>query len=443
MNILIATVYLPFPLDSGGKLAQFHIIDSLRKKHNITLIALVGDLESLTHLNKIWAEVRIIVAHSKTQNGVNKALRKKIKNILVYGTMQFRKIRHIISHTWPKAEGIDLKNPPPGLTLFWDSFIVKDPVFYEIFYRHVQQNKYDLVQIDFLQLIGLIYLLPSSQKKIFVHYEIRFIRAQRELKTIHQEDSPYLQMLIKMIKDQEISLLKKFDAIVTFSDVDKEFLMQDICSTPIYVSPFPVEIGALKEIDRYNFCNKITFLGGEEHYPNYDGIDWFINNIWPAISNKYPAIKFVIIGHWKHETKIKYGNKKNVEFAGFVENLSDVISGSIMVVPLRIGSGIRMKILDAISLNVPVISTSIGAEGLKLEPSQDILIADKEEDIIGALSKLIMDKDLQVKLINQAKTKIISYYSKEHCSQTRERIYNWVVSKEEMNLNPESPNRIG
>ena len=90
------------------------------------------------------------------------------------------------------------------------------------------------------------------------------------------------------------------------------------------------------------------FLGPEAHYPNLDAVNWFLEESWPKISKAHPEVKFQIISKWSEEFKKLHIDKPNIEFLGFVEDLSQAFDGAIMIVPLRIVSGMRMKILEGI-----------------------------------------------------------------------------------------------
>src|SRR5690606_29781818 len=124
-------------------------------------------------------------------------------------------------------------------------------------------------------------------------------------------------------------------------------------------------------------------------YPNLDGIDWFLSNCWGEIQRLNPGVKLSVVGRWSEEKKKWFDGYENVSFEGFVPDLETVMRGSVMIVPLRIGSGMRMKILEGVSYHVPVVSTSVGAEGLPMVNDINCKIADSASDFIVATHQLL------------------------------------------------------
>jgi glycosyltransferase involved in cell wall biosynthesis len=169
-------------------------------------------------------------------------------------------------------------------------------------------------------------------------------------------------------------------------------------------------------------------LGPEIHFPNLDAVDWFLTNCWTSLKNCFPDLQFEVVGKWKKETRTKYEKLPGVKFHGYVEELDEVLEGAIMVVPLRIGSGMRMKILEGASWHMPIVSTPIGAEGLPMENGHNCFLAEKASDFVEAVGKLIENKELQVQFIENSKEIIRVDYSIEDCGKRRLEIFENLVA---------------
>ena len=151
--------------------------------------------------------------------------------------------------------------------------------------------------------------------------------------------------------------------------------------------------------------NKLIFFGLLNYYPNIDGIDWFCKKVWPLIINQIPQAIINIIGDFStlggridHLREIP-----GVNFLGFVNELDPWIAdSSALIVPLRIAGGTRIKILEAWSKGLPVVSTSIGCEGLDTHPGETILIADDPQEFADSCIYLMENPDIRERIAHRA-----------------------------------------
>ena len=148
-----------------------------------------------------------------------------------------------------------------------------------------------------------------------------------------------------------------------------------------------------------------------------------MKNCWSDLLSIYPDCRLRIFGEWDDNKKGLIRDQfHNIEFMGFVDDLSEMVKDSIFIVPLNIGSGIRMKILEAARLGVPVVSTTIGAEGLPVRNGENILIADTPADFVDAIVRL-QDPVLRNKLVIELQRVVKSRYSVEALRENRKAIY--------------------
>jgi sugar transferase (PEP-CTERM/EpsH1 system associated) len=160
-------------------------------------------------------------------------------------------------------------------------------------------------------------------------------------------------------------------------------------------------------------ANTLIYSGALSYWANFDAVHFFLAEIFPLIQQNVPDVKFYVTGKTSAETQARLPQRKNVFFTGYLPDIRPKIAGSwASVVPLRAGGGTRLKILEALALGTPVVATQKGAEGLEVEPEQDILIADTPAEFARAVIRLLDDADLRRKL-------------SLHGRQTVEQKYDW------------------
>jgi glycosyltransferase involved in cell wall biosynthesis len=161
----------------------------------------------------------------------------------------------------------------------------------------------------------------------------------------------------------------------------------------------------------------LIYCGALTYKANFDAVWYFLKDVFPLIQAKIPDVSFAITGDYKGVPTEKLPKHQNVQFTGYLQDVRPAIRQSwISVVPLRIGGGTRLKILESLALGTPVISTSKGAEGLELQPGRDIIIADTPAVMAAQVIGLLKDQALR-NLLSENGKKIIAEK------------YNWDVNK--------------
>lgn len=400
MKLLSITSVFPYPLKTGGHKAQFFMLDSLKENIKIDLFC----------------------SRSETQE-IEIALRKRWKGgmVLTFNRERFPKVkgkrkinfttllrRLAIPFKWQR----EISHLSPYLPRLFSGFE-------KTLQKYLVTNSYDLIQCEFVPCLGLGKMLPQRMKKVFIHHEISFVCVERTLDTLNWWSKTLLQYQSSQKKRVELEMLRDFDGIIVFSQIDKEKLSRYISPSKLYVSPFAIATKDFKNVNKnFSFKKKLLFMGGSVHYPNVDGLNWFLEKIWDSSLN----VEVDILGQWKEDIVKRYRSILNVHFQGFVPSINEFMEGSILIVPLRIGSGIRTKILEAFAAGVPVITTSVGVEGIEIKNGVHCLIADTPEDFISNINLLISDAQMQTKLSKNARNFVQEYYSIEKCTKQREHV---------------------
>lgn len=406
-RILIVTPRPPYPLFSGGEQAQFYFIGEMVTLMDVSLCFELNDsdynskISDFLKLKEIWKDVTFYpLINIARQSGHIKFYRKIKQNV------SFLKQKIFKGLSYQKLEDTS--------TLRYESLVNQPYLFNKPdFVNHVAgiiKNKhFDIIQVEFIALAPLVYIFPPDSIKILVHHELRYIRIKRET-DLFENSEPNDYYRLESIRDQEISLLKRFDKIITLTEIDREILTRDISPEKIYVSPATIRENMKQGNELSFFTNRLVFIGSSIHLPNKDGIKWFVNSVLPLLKKRNPDIHLDIIGRWDKKIVKEYSSGQ-VKFSGFIDDLEDAFRSSMLIVPIRIGSGMRLKIIEAVNHRIPFITTSIGVEGLAFENERDCLIADSAESFAEGIIRLSNDFSLQQQFINNAASKLKDRYS--------------------------------
>ena len=409
-KVLFVLPFLPYPMASGGHQAIYNGIAATIPNAEVFITYpefFPQDKERALFAAQFDRAIHILpIIDHRSQRG------KRLLD-LIYKTKYF--IKSIIS-----GENGRRKDPLP-----YDDWIKQLFPKSEGFINHVNEiietNSIDLVQCEMIENLALVVSLPKTVKRVFVHHEIGFIRKSLH-PVISEKHSKEGLANLEINRFIEIALLNQYDTVITLSGTDAEKLKEAGVNTEILPSFAIVNTPPEKEIVSHRH-NHLTFIGPEWHPSNKDGLLWFLENCWKSLKQVDSSYELSIIGNWTSETKKDIESSfQDVHFLGFIDDLRTVVKDSIMIVPIRIGSGIRMKILEACMLGAPVVSTAIGAEGLPLLSGKDCFIDDTAEGFVDCILSL-KDEQTRIDFISSAQKKILQHYSLEALIDNRKGIY--------------------
>ena len=200
------------------------------------------------------------------------------------------------------------------------------------------------------------------------------------------------------------------------SENDRDVLRRLHPTIPIFVVPNAVDTDWIPAEENHKADNKapvLLFQGGMDWYPNRDAVHYFAESILPLVRAECPSVRFVVAGRNPAIRFVeKYRNNHNIEFTGTVPDMRPYVSAAtVAVVPLRLGSGTRIKILEAGAAGKPVVSTRIGAEGLDLEEGKEILLADSPPEFARSVIQLLRDPARRDSIGSAARAAIVELYS--------------------------------
>lgn len=412
-NILFILPFIPYPLSSGGHQALLNGIISTNDEYNVFLCFRIENTESNRELvNALSAKLgnnAVICPYWE------EPLKKTLRMTLGRWKRELKKL--LLGKKSQTTYGLE--------HLMLHQMDMKHPLYYDYIHQLISLKKIDIVQIEMLGEASVIWGIPSTVKTIFVHHEIRYVWYNLMWKG--RLLTPFEKACLEHERIMEIALLNQYDAVITLSKNDAVRLMQDGVTAPV----FPSVIAVNTPISSLS-CNNyhiLSFIGPQGHTPNQQAVLWFLENCWETLLGIDSEYHFQIIGRWEEETIEEIIEKyQNVHFEGFVDNLPQTITNTINIVPVHVGSGIRMKILDASSVGIPTVTTTIGVEGIPFNHEEHCLIADSPEDFVHAIVRL-KDSKLRERLSKASQEIVKDHFSITALGDSRKAIYKQLLYK--------------
>jgi glycosyltransferase involved in cell wall biosynthesis len=392
MRILFLSQVLPYPLDAGPKMRSYFVLRYLTQKHQVTLLTFIRATdrpEDIEHLAQFCDEVHPVLMY---RNRV-KDVRFLFQSILT--GQPFLIARDYVPEMVDKIEAL-LKE------ISFDA-VHADQLWMAQYAQEVKKFCPDISLT--LDQHNAVFLIPkrladgesNPVKRWFFHLEST------------------------RLKRYESTICDQFDDVVWVTDEDRqEVNPQSIGSKsssviPICVEPTPTKVAHINKQQP-----RITFLGGLHWPPNAQGIVWFFKEIFPHIKAEIPETILTVIG--KNPPSELYGN--SVETTGYVPDLEPYLKEpGVFIVPLLAGGGMRVKILDAWNWGIPIVSTTIGAEGIIAIDQVNMLIADSPNAFAKATIRLLKEPELAMRLVENGRQTLKTQYNWKTIYRAWDKIY--------------------
>lgn len=265
----------------------------------------------------------------------------------------------------------------------------------------------------------------TNAKIFYFPHDLHYIRLQRQFK-IEKNDKILKEAL--EIKKIEFKLIEVSDAAFVLGSFEEkalkeEFHNKDIVNIPIYVWNND-ELASMPQVE-CNKNNNIIFVGGFNHAPNVDGIKWFVAEILPVILKNNPDVKLFVVGSHPTQEIINMENE-HIHVTGYVsdEKLNELYASSkLAVVPLRFGAGIKGKVVETLFNGLPLITTSIGAEGLE-GLNKCVQITDDPYKFAEYVNEFMQNDELCLKYAKMGQQYIVDNFSANSVKKIIKKYYN-------------------
>ena len=281
----------------------------------------------------------------------------------------------------------------------------------------VQSTDKSVVLCDFLEMAENVdWSLPCP--KVLFQHNVESMIWDRYYET---ETNPlkraYFNYERKRMSQYEADMCNRFDLVFTVSEEDKAVLQDEFgVKKPIEVLATGVDTDFFAPVAANPKPGRLVFLGSMDWMPNIDGMKWFVHEIYPLIKQRWADVSLDIVGRRPGAEICRFAEQdESIQVLADVPDVRPHIAdGELFIVPLRIGGGSRIKIYEAMAMNRPVVSTTIGAEGLPLTPDQHIAIGDTPEAFANQIVRLLEDKDVQNRISNDGYELVTANHQWKH-----------------------------
>lgn len=298
----------------------------------------------------------------------------------------------------------------------------------------LRHENFDIIHLESIYVTPYLDVIRKYSKAKVV---IRMHNIEHQIweRLADNESNLMMKMVYRMNKKQlehvENTILKKMDGYMTISDPDFQYFQKTAPAVPGVVIPFGIDMENYELEDDYIASDKpsLCHIGSMNWSPNMEGIEWFLDEVWPQIHEAHPELQFTVAGHGTPD-KLLQRQDPNVQFVGAVPSANEfMLDHDMMIVPLLSGSGIRVKIVEAMALGRVVITTSVGAEGLDVENGKHLFIADTPEEFLSVIDKCIQTPDICSIISENARDFISMHHNNELITQKLLEFYQQVLAK--------------
>ena len=377
MNILFLSRWFPYPQDNGSKIRIHNLLTNLAKSNEVTLISFVDQAEIDTEYYRQYSGVsNIEVVPWKPYNS------RSLKALLGL----FNPIPRFILDTYsPEMDGLIL--------------------------NLIERNNFDLIiasQLSMASYFSCFGGIPA----IFEELEIGLFLGQAENSKSLLRRFRHRMTWIKL--QRYLSwLLESFERCTVVSAQECDLFSQNfpLHRKKIEIIPNCVQMKDYEHVNVDPIPNQLIFSGSFRYHANYEAMLWFVREIFPIILEQLPDTKLIITGDHNNQS---LPSTKNIILTGYIEDIKPVIASAwVSIAPLLIGGGTRLKILEAMAIGVPVVSTSKGAEGLDVNHGEHLLIANSPNEFANDVLMILRDRNLREHLVVNARNLVKDKYNWE------------------------------
>ena len=396
MEIVYVANVFPYPPTNGHSIRNYNLLKRVGQHHNLHLRLLVHEKPTEEQLIGLLPFV--------------KSLRYYVQPEVGAFAQPLRGLRY-----W-------LRGIPPDLRFSMNHALMQD-------LRHfIDDNEVDILQIEDPSMALYVNAVPKGSRirTVLTFHDINFKKYERISKL-----EPSLKRKLRlrfhshMMRKWEPKFAANFTRCVTMSDVDRELLLEVDSELKVHTIPNGVDTELFQPFPEKpsSMMYHLLFVGNMDYRPNIEAVKWFTEQVMPWLDQSIPNYMFWIVGVNPREEVLALKSAK-VQVTGRVPDVRPYYeNANVVIVPLFAGGGTRLKILEAMSLGRPVVSTTIGAEGLELIPGQHLLIADDVQDFRSGIEALIQDDMFRQNMVAQGRDCVVDQYDWGAIAEKLEKLY--------------------
>ncbi len=363
MHILWLKTELLHPVDKGGKIRTYNMLKSLKRDHQITYLTLDDETNADARAQAFeYCHELVCVPHH---------LREKF-TAGFYAELL-----------------LNLTSSQPYAIKKYESQSMRSEIS-----EQVATNKFDVLICDFLAPAINVPRHLSCPTVLFQHNVEAMIWKRHYEVQANQLKQAYLKDQWRKMRRFENEMCGRFDAVIAVSAEDREQMQQEYLARAVFDVPTGVDVEFFRPSGREKLdAHNLVFTGSMDWLPNEDAIRYFTEQILPLIKRSIPDMTLTVVGRNPYPALLEMSKRdKSVVVTGRVDDVRPYMErAAAYVVPLRIGGGTRLKIYEALAMEKPMVSTTIGAEGLPVTAGAELLLADTPDSFAAAVVKILKD----------------------------------------------------
>lgn len=295
----------------------------------------------------------------------------------------------------------------------------------------LREDEFDIIQFEGLFVVPYLDVVKanSSAKIIYRAHNIEFDVWERVARI--EKFTPrrrYLQFLARRLKVYEADQINRFHQIFAISEQDRQSILRFGCEIGIEVFPVALDFARYKTSTPLNSFPTLFHLGAMDWRPNKEGLEWFLDEIWPDIETLNSELRFYIAGKNMPKAFFDYDSENLVVEGEIFDAIEFINSKDIMIVPLLSGSGMRVKIVEGMAMKKCIIATSMAAEGIRCTPGKDILIANTADEFYRCILQCITNPNKWREIGESARKTVERDHDLYRISESILNIYQKLVS---------------
>jgi sugar transferase (PEP-CTERM/EpsH1 system associated) len=398
MRILFLSMTVPYPPTDGGRIRVLNLLKQVAKTNEITFLALETtptDYDGISYLSQQGIDARLVsYARHPPPLGL-----KAVANALV--------------------------NRKPITVARYDFAPLR-----QAFEALLKEKSFDLIHYEMFH--AAQYLVDARLPTLLSQQNVDSYIWRR---LCEQTNNPLRKLLYETQRraffHYERAMSPKFDAVAVASEIDRELLEEIRPGLSIAVVPNGVDIELYQPNHALEEEASVIYTGSLDWRPNEDAVLYFADELFPLIQAKRPDVKFYVVGKSPTEPVRKLAERPGVIVTGAVEDIKPYIArATVYVVPLRIGSGTRLKILEALGMEKAIVSTTIGEEGLNLVDGQEIIIADAPTRFAEAVLQLLSDRQMRRRIGRQGRRRAEADYDWRRIGKKLDAVYEELAAQQ-------------
>jgi glycosyltransferase involved in cell wall biosynthesis len=407
MKILILTPDVPYSPYGGGQLRCFHTIKQLAVRHEVFLLGInrCKDPDGISEVAQYCSSVQVVRPYEARYQPLRPAALRSL---------------HWRLHELRRA-------PEP---FCW----ANSPEIVPLIQQVLREWKPDVVQVESTMMAQNLLRVPRCAESLRA-LMIYDVAAQIEQQKIALAQSGmerlkcWLDWRKAMLREKRIC--RAFDLCFTMSEADRVKVRRWYGREDVLVSPNGVDVQAYQPltVSAAGAKPEILFTGYMAYTPNHDGAQWFCRDILPLIHRQIPEAHFIIMGRSPRPEVAALASERVTVTGEVADALPYFQRAAVCVVPLRMGSGTRLKILEAFALGKAVVSTTVGAEGLEVVPGRHLLIADDPSSFAAAVVRVLQNADLRERLGRAGRELVERRYDWRQIVREIEQVYESALSR--------------